>query len=409
MKRYNVLIFLLFAFATPSFSSTGEKEIRLHLVDSLSALADETNLYLDVGTSPAYLPDEDTRKEFDTVQAVPQVYTLTSDGVPCTSNVYGPFTQSEIIGVGIRVAGGSIYVFSAPLLEGFDPTSIILLEDRVTGVFHDMREGSYAVAIDQPQNGAGRFFIHVSYPPTIVILPAGCNNNGGAITVDQDSSVLWSSIQLFDSSNVYLSSYNNIKGDFNFSGLQEGNYNLAFVYGVYSAVKPVFINGSQIICSLGASTVNAVVGQQVVFNSNAQNATGYNWNFGDSTFVTGVANIDYSFDQPGTYDVTVQCTNGAGCSAYAYITISVVADPAGISSVTPEEARIYTDQGNLVITTGDAGFNRYEIYDISGQVIVSGSLSSTTSVLSIPGAASGIYIVRLKNPEGDLTRKIFLE
>src|SRR5260221_10982456 len=108
MKKTGTLILLLLFFTAEAYSSVGKKQIRLMLQDTVSHLSDETDVYLDLGISPDYIAIEDAQKKFDTSAGVPQIYSMTLDGVPCYSNGYGSFTKTTIITLGFRVVGGSI-------------------------------------------------------------------------------------------------------------------------------------------------------------------------------------------------------------------------------------------------------------------------------------------------------------
>lgn len=410
MKKIGTLILLVMLFVTRAYCDGVEKQIRLMLQDTVSGMSDETDVYLDLGIGPYYVPVQDAEKKFDTIEAVPQIWAMTIDSVPCYSYGYGNFTKSIVITLGFRVAGGSVYSFIPEVLSNFDPTTIILLEDRATRVFHDLRQGPYTVAIDSADNSENRFYLHISYPPAVTDVPAGCTNDNGAITIDEDSTIVWSACQLYDSTMNFITAYSEVSGNFNFSGLTAGNYNLAFIYGIYSAITPINITGNQIIASISASSQTVQVGDTINFYSSATNTSNYFWTFGDSTEITGIANPQMDYSTPGDYTVVLECTNADGCVSYAYIQVDVTA-ATGIASVGAPWIKIITEQRNLLISTNitaplPLGIN---VYNMAGQLINTGMITAQTSNINLSNQPAGMYIVRLITDSQSFTQKVMLE
>jgi len=410
MKKTGVFLLLVLFCTLRAFSSEGKKQVRLILQDTVSHLSDATDIYLDLGSSPAYIGIEDAEKKFDTSTTAPQIYSMTSNGVACYSNGYGAFTQTTVIRLGFRVAGQSVYSFNATLIDNFDPTSILLLEDRTNNTYHDLRQGSYIVSVVGAGQDDNRFFLHVSYPPIVTDVPAGCNNDDGMINIREDSSITWSACQLYDSGMNYLTAFNNIEGVFNFQSLSEGDYNLVFIYGIYSAISKIHIAGNQIIASVKASSVNVSVGETVSFFSHAPNATGYEWDFGDSTRITGVANPQIYYVEPGEYTVTLKCTNSDGCVSYAYIEIFVSAS-TGVHNLDAPWTKIITEHKNVQLVTNSGGFIPFtvEVYNLAGQLVSNNKITSETYTINLNSQPSGMYILRLNDAEKSFIQKIILD
>lgn len=417
MKKVGAVLVFVFWVAMEVFAGPGKKQLTLRFRDLSSNLYDITHIYLDMGRSTLFNPTippppqpEDVAKQPDTSWAMPQIYSFSSDGIACYSNGYGPFDSTKVIRLGIRVAGGTSYSISAQLVDNFDPTSIILIEDRLNGVFKDLRRGDFVVNLAQQQTTEDRFYIHISYPPVIDLTLSGCDDNDGIITVTQDTFITWNSCQLLDSALTFITSYSNIKGNMTFTDLPSGMYNLAFLYGQHAALKTIFLNTHKIQTSASASKIYAEVNEIVNFYSSAVNATFYNWDFGDGTVINGIANPQVSWPQPGVYTVTLHCSNAFGCDAYDYLTIYV-----GQSS-SVEENRI--ELANITILNKHLLFEakgnssqplRYEVYQITGQQIISGTMGGSNASIDLSSRPSGIYVVRLQAGGGSLSRKFFLE
>ena len=417
MKRVSVILWFMFCLAMDGFAGPGKKQLTLRFRDISSNLYDITHIYLDMGRSPLFNPTippppqpEDVGKQPDTSLAMPQIYSFTSDGIACYSNGHGPFDTTTVIRLGIRVAGGSSYSISAQLVDNFDPTSIILIEDRLNGVFKDLRRGDFVVNLAQKQTTEDRFYIHISYPPVIELTLSGCDDNDGIISVSQDTFISWNSCQLLDSALTFITSYSDIKGNMTFTDLPSGIYNLAFLYGQHAALKTIFLNTHKIQTSASASKLYAEVNEIVHFYSSAVNATLYNWDFGDGTVINGIANPQVSWPQPGVYTVTLRCSNSFGCDAIDYLTV-YVGQSSSVNNNKIELPNITIQNKKILLeANGNSGRPlRYEVYQIAGQVVISGMMITSNAYIDLSGQPTGLYIIRLKGANGDLTRKFFLE
>lgn len=408
MKKFGVSVLFLLSFAAQVFSGTGKKQIHLRITDSLTTVYDETNIYLDLGASPTYIYPEDGQKVIDTSSGAPYIYSYSSDGVPCFSNSYGAFVSSVIIPIGFRAGGAGNFSIIPTMLDNFDPTSIVRLEDRTLGTFYDLRQGGFGLIFNNATTDNGRFFLHVSLPAQITLTDAGCNNDNGNINIVQDTSIAWSICGLYDDSLNMLASFNNINGVFAFSTLPQGNYSLLFGYGVYAVTVPTPVEGHQVLADASASTYYAGVGENINFSVTATNTTQYVWNFGDGTVITGVMNADYAFPAPGTYLVTSSCSNSFGCAATDSFTV-YVGISSGIASLSKDVVYISAENKHLnIINRSTEKESALELYSIEGQLLLNRLLNASSSTLDLSDLSGGIYFVKVKTAEGDFSQKIFL-
>ncbi len=395
------------AFAAATFAATSQQQMQLEVVDVANNQMDLTFIYFAPGTSTTYHFPEDQQKSIDTLQDIPQLYSFSSDNVACYSNGYGNFSATTVISLGLNVAFDTTYVFSLAGIDNFDPSTLILLEDRQTGTFTNLRGGSYIMHVHQAGAVNNRFYLHVTFPPSVTTNASGCSNNSGIVSVAQDSSVQWTSCTLFDPSGLVIKSYNNMSGNFTFGSLAEGAYNVAFLYNGYLSSKPAQVDGHHIDVTINASTIQAAVGQAIDFFSNALNTTNYNWQFGDSTEVGGIANPTYAYANAGIYLVTLTASNNYGCLATATIDINVSATTA-ISNINLNPITMANDNKNLKIGIGNVANNNYnyELYNTDGQMLRTGPVTSSDLDVSLSGLAPGIYLASVKWNAGTYTKKI---
>jgi PKD repeat protein len=410
MKKTIVSALLVFVFASSAFSSSTTRKINFLVFDPANSLADQTSIYFDLGTVTTYRFPEDVQKSLDTTQAVPQIFSFSSDNVSCYSNGYGPFSNTTVIPLGIRVPASGTFIISAYAITNFDAATFILLEDRQTGTFTDMKIGSYSFPVTQGGMVNGRFFIHFTYPPVITTTQAGCANNDGTVIVAQDTSVTWTACILFDSTGNTLQAVNNAKGNVTFNSLPEGSYRVSFVFGTDSVAKDAYVTGNQIIADITSSLTYAAVNEVIDFTANVIHATQFTWAFGDSTIITGITHPRYAYSDTGTFIVTLKSSNTFGCVAYAYKTIFISTTTA-VQSMGAYQVNIISDNRDVRISVNDFSANdyQYEMYDISGQLLTTGHITSSDFLVTLNGRATGIYIISVKNSAGGrLSKKVFL-
>ena len=407
MKKTLFIIEFILAIAATTYAGAGQQQMQLKLLDKTNGLEDFTSIYFAPGTSTTYRPAEDAPKSLDTVQSVPQIYSFSSDSVACYSNGYGNFTATTVIALGIRASMDSTYFLSLAASSNFDATTLIILEDRQLGTFTNLRGGSCTLHIYQAGEVNNRFYLHVTFPPVITATPSGCNNTSGTISVAQDSSVQWNSCTLMDSSLNTIKSYNNISGNFDFTSLTDGPYSLVFLYNNYQSAVPAVVAGVEVEASISASTLQAAVGQDIDFFSLTVNTTDYSWQFGDSSYITGIANPSYAYQAAGDYVVTLTASNNYGCMVTTTLNVDIL--PAtGISNINPNTVTITNDNNNLKIGIADLSDNTYtyELYSISGQILRSGAVTSPDFAVNLSGMASGIYLVSVNSDTGTYAKKI---
>jgi PKD repeat protein len=406
--RSLILTTLLLAGSLGLFATTEKKQLQLSLRAQYGS-ADQTAVYFDLGVSPVFNTAEDAQKIMITLPGVPNIYTLSSDNVKCQINGYSSLTQTAVIGLGVLLDSAALYTFTMSQFYNFDSTTLVILEDRQLHVFTEMQTDFYQVQLT-PQDTSGRFFLHITKAVQLNPVTAGCSNNNGAISVTVDSSITWNTVSLLDSNRTTITSYINAQGQFVFNNLGEGTYGLAFNYDGYSIVKNVFVNGNHILASIAASSQNVVVGETINFTSSVINTEDYAWEFGDSTFETGVANPTYFYYTPGVYTVTLICSNAAGCSAQAQ-TIITVTEPTGINSPTIKEISV-TNLGakTVQIIMNNIELNNVElqVYNILGQEVYTAPVTANEMLVSLANEPSGIYLVSIKHGGKTSTTKIYI-
>lgn len=388
------------------FASSASKTITLRIADNKSGYTDYTTIYFDNGTSPVFTTPEDAQKIHNNSPLTPEIYSYSSDSVPCLFNEYGPFSSTTTVALGTEVDSSGTFRIYSSAITNFDSTSLLLLEDRELGNFFDLRNGNYVFQSTTTEQNIGRFFLHITAPVVTSTVDAGCNNNDGSISVSTDPTISWSACELFDANMNFLSSYFNVSGNFSFSNLPWGNYHLKFSYDSYSVERSVAITGHQIIVNAGASTDTGVVNQTIYFSITAPNATNYFWDFGDGTTISAVSNPDMFYPITGTFMVTVYCSNSYGCTASDSFPITILA-ALSVLEISLEDFLITVENKTLRIVSNQNAVCQMHLYNINGELLQNNSFASSVS-LNLSSLANGIYIVEIRSGKEHLTKKIVL-
>ena len=408
MKKIYLVFYLLFIAFLSGFSSPLQKQVELLMQDSASGMSAVTSVLFTYGTSPNYFSSEDIALAPDTT-GNPQLYSYSLNNVACTFNSYGTLNNTVVLSLGATLVTAGTYTFSMQQFTNFDPASMVFLEDRQLNIFTDLRQSPYKVALGQTGQISGRFYLHITYPPVATAGASGCSNNDGVINVVEDNSVIWNAVKVYDSLSVLVAIDTNISGSFSFTGLAGGNYRVEFDYGLYAPIQYVQIQEHQLVTVLSIPTDHGTVGHNMQFYATNSNADQFQWDFGDGSTITGVANPVYAYYIPGTYTVVVNSSNVYGCTAHSDTTVYI--DYAtSVDEIDGNAVRIITDSKSVRIDIDNVVGGKYEfnVYSISGQVIKTGRISSSDMVLDFAAEATGVYIVSIKSTTSSLSKKVII-
>lgn len=394
---------------TGAFASPDKKQVKLRIQTQIGNL-DETTVYFDYGVLPDFKAQEDMQKAITPLAGVPVIYSLSSDNQKLMNNGFSVLNKSEIVPLGVMVDSDGVYNISSNFIDKFDATSVIRLEDRTNNVFTDLRTNLYQANILASEPAEGRFFLHVSYPVLFVPAPSGCDNNDGTILVETENTIQWTLCDLYDANNIQRGTYTNVNGTFDFTGLEEGDYYMVFVYNNYTTTKQFHVGTHAISATINVSNVTAYTGEEINFFSNTQNATGFEWDFGDGTWIVGIANPSLAYYAAGNYTVTLKCTNDYGCQKIADLAVDID-QVSGITNNADEKAANISVAGKTLnvnlndAVSGDAGI---KVYNLLGQSVYSGKATSQLSKIELNNEQAGYYLVSVTNGDKLTTKRVYV-
>lgn len=408
-----VLIFtlLLSVLSTSVFATQDKKTVQLRLQSTSTGQLDQATIYFDHAINPGYIYLEDAQKVFSGVAGVPVLWSLTANQVECSINGIGTLSNTEVVELGADVDVTGTYNIVPLQLDNFDPSSIIRLEDKATGTFHDLRSGAYSATIDANEPTTGRFYIHVSTPISLSTTNAGCADNDGTVSAGFDNSITWTLCNLYDMSNNLMGTYSNVNSTSQFSALPSGDYYVLLNYNGYTVTRNLHVNGTIVSAGIGASTFIAETGQEIDFHAQTTHANQFEWDFGDGTMILGVANPTVAYYEPGVYTVMMKASNSYGCADNS--SVSVIINEATTTSIkeatSNSDVEIFASEKTVTIETEMTVENAVvTIYSLNGRPVYTGVVDEEEEKIDLNNVSTGVYIVVVEGTNGREVKKVML-
>ena len=379
--------------------ATEEKKQVIVQFQSPSGYVDETTIYFDLGLSPVFSAGQDAPKAFASIPGAGSVYSTSSDGVQCSINGYSTLATSAVIPVGIKIDVAGNYLFPNAILSSFDSSSVVQLEDRQLHIFTNLSNSIYPVELSDTGVITGRFFLHVSSAIQVLPVTSGCQNNDGKLNIYGDSSIMWSSVGLYNQGDSLISSLTNIAGPYSFSNLPEGDYRLVlFLNGNYVAGKLLHLDGNYVVVHIQPLALTASVTEQIIFKTAAINATSYFWSFGEGSEINGIANPTFAFMQPGVFTARVLCSNAYGCQYTDSVTITV-SNTTAVNSIISASRNVwaYSKTIQVVLSEDIKQGAELKVYNLLGQPVYESQINGSTTSVTLNDQADGYYIVSVQN------------
>ncbi len=240
---------------------------------------------------------------------------------------------------------------------------------------------------------------------------ASCEGQG-QINITQHGTANWN-YTVANSNNVTISSGSLNQNNPVTVSAPSGVYTITLVdNNGYTVVKNLQINGaSPIAATMTASATAVEAGENITFNSTANNAVTTEWNFGDGT-TQSTATASHNYASEGVYTVTLTVTNAAGCTGTTQQQVTVTAKAAtGINNLNEGKLAIWSNANRVYVDFSKQKISEatVEIYNILGQK-VSSEKWGKSSIYSreLNNLDAGYVIVSVKTELGVSTKKVFI-
>lgn len=305
MKKF----FLTLSFIFNTIFGFTENLLRMEL--NGNGFVDETIVYFGSENNDTFLPTEDAVKLFSSLPGVPSLYTII-DSNNISINAMGVLDQDKTISLAIKSQTATNYEIKATDFTSFDITSGLYLEDLEENITINLRNTpnyQFSLPVGDIQN---RFLLHFRPAVRFITTQAGCDDNDGKVTIVYNSNEIVDLIVKDQDDNLitYLYSFN---GTIDIDSLTSGNYIVYVGFNNYSTVDYFTIpNSKKVTVFLNTSTTNTTTNDPIIFFANIVNGINHNWSFGDGTNInsTNLLNTVHVYENPGTYLITLNSSNG---------------------------------------------------------------------------------------------------
>ncbi len=248
---------------------------------------------------------------------------------------------------------------------------------------------------------------------TVVTTPASCNEDAtGVLSFDMSGNGDFS-IELVDSDDNIINSFEGQAQDYEIGGLDPGFYT--------AWVTTVCNTGMQSYSLFDEETVEIEVAyNELVMLENGtallqasaftDNAESWYWTV-NGNLVNTMGELQYAVAEPGVYTIMVTAYN-AQCTETVSFEIIVEESAVSVNGRTQDSFEVFSSGIQLTIQTPQLDRNHLvNIYDISGRCVHSFNLpagSERREVTLLEGLSTGVYIVELTNGQQGTRKKVVL-
>jgi hypothetical protein len=230
----------------------------------------------------------------------------------------------DSVPLGIFAESSGTYQLRLAEAQHFPATAMVMLEDKKTGLFTNLRkQSSLDVQLEAGPN-QNRFFLH--FKPGVRVSPfrEGCEGGNGRIALNNPSESKWD-ITVFNSNDSLIAQKNAFTGTWQLEQLPADEYRIHFKLTGQNMEVDEWVQvhpGNAIQASMISSVAETTPGETITFTSTTQGSEALFWNFGDGMMASGDPQHEHQYQEPGLYDVILTATKGE-CSDTAMIRIRV--------------------------------------------------------------------------------------
>jgi len=374
-------------------------------------MADKTYVYFDSEATDGFDNIADCEKR-ESDFGHPTLYT-NLNGERLSLNGYAMDNMNRTVILGLLPGTNGSYTLNFDGIPSFPATSLIFLEDKLTGEFVNLREQTTHTFIANTADLVDRFEIHFISPVTLTTVDASCEGGDAELALDfgvhtiNGNTIDWNYDLTANGSSLYSGS--DVNGLMLVSSLNEGVYNLVLNQGSFFVNVPVQLNGAARVTAEFESPLPIEVGQTISLSNMSNGASNYLWTVEGQSFNT--LDFTHTFDTPGTFNIQLEASN-EDCEASKIQTIQVAAKTTGIkdagdlaqANVYAQNATIVVDLSKLKLPTASS----IEIYNLLGQSIYANQVGNTIVRIDTKNT-SAYYFVTIRNKELQKVFKVLVK
>lgn len=201
------------------------------------------------------------------------------------------------------------------------------------------------------------------------------------------------------------------------SDVPTGVFNLTGIGGQFDNSEP-YLEGYQIF-PMYSSAFDFSVGPQAEITaemilsdfeysfSATDGLDSYEWNFGDGESGSGQT-VEHTFQNPGTYMVTVNFTGEGECSNSGTASYEVIVGPTGIDDQIDFAVQLIPNPAqDFTLVKSELPIERISVVSVTGQEIFKATdINNNEYQLSLRAIHEGIYLILIENESGKSIQKL---
>lgn len=349
--------------------------------------ADKTTLFFNEEASNSYEPMFDVVKRKSS--AGHPTLSTKSAGENLTLNGLSVNDLGQTVPMILEPGANGNFKLNFEGIETFPVNTTIYIKDLLTNSLHNIADGDYSFTASTSDN-ANRF--EIIFVPEVQFLATNedCDGNMGSLVLNNLNFTANRTFELISNNNVLTG---NDLENLN-ETLNAGDYtlNVTDQFGGVQVYDIAIDSDESIEAAFTVSATNVSVDEVITLNSSTLNANELDWNFGNGSTLSGIANPTYSFDLPGVYDVSLNVST-EDCQDSKTTKITVSNKTTGIELIDGEEIVFYPNptKGMLYVKYSEAV--QLELVNVLGRTI----LKSNKKEINLRSLSKGIYNIKVYN------------
>lgn len=363
---------------------------------------DELAIYFSEDATNNYDELIDAQKLLSATSGKPNFYSIV-ENLKLGINAFKKLDQDVVIPLGIELNGIGNYSINVGIMNEFDETSVIYLEDRELGVFQNLIENQTYSFVAFENNIENRFYIHISAPLKFTT-NIDCNEINNSLSIENKSSNNWT-CQFFSSSNAPLSDVKTLEPNdvFIFQSINYGTYILKMQNHLGFQVSKNYefysINPSNPIFNHNLSDEIEANSDAYIRLENFQEYDDVYWYVNEILYKENSEYFEFEFINTGIHKIKVIMVKN-GCVKQEIFTVNVVTETLSIEEQMNNSILVFPNPSkdivNFVSNVDD--FDSIEITDLTGKVLRKYKIEKTKTLsLDTSDFSNGIYIASLKS------------
>jgi PKD repeat protein len=396
----------------PTFQrSVGNYDQRIDLVVEANGFADKTHVVFLNGPTNGWDGNYDGRKRAS-LAGQPTLFSYIGNEM-MSINARPEFDQNGAsVPVGLIAGANGSFDIRLDVLEGFPFSTLVLLEDKQLGIFHNLIDQQTYSFTGNVNDAHDRFVLHFTPPVEVSATAESCDGNDGELDVDLGQfgqggwTFAWDSAVISGNGQHLVNM--NVNGSLNTASLSPGAYSIEFHYNGFMIDTVIMVDDlSQVDAGFVADKVLLQVGEMITLTDASVGASTLQWSFGDGNQAGNQSVVTHSYATDGLYTIRQDASN-QDCSADTSIQVEVLKNSTGIAVLDGVKFHITSEPGYLIVNIhGEVSENvGVTVHDLKGAHVIDEEIEGSER---IPwDFAQGYYLVRLTYKSRSHSQQVLL-